>query len=514
MSAENRILSLRHFWPNAEFIGCSDIQIRSLSRDSRTTQPGQTFVALRGPDFDGHHYVHEAAQRGANAVIVESSSRTLELPQCVLGNTRAAYGTLCQALARNPSKRLQVIGITGTNGKTTTAYLIRAILDEAGGRTGLIGTVEHFDGQTSFPASLTTPDAQVLARLMARMSEVGSSAVVMEVSSHALDQRRVAGIEFDVAVFTNLAHDHLDYHPDHASYLRAKQRLFESLDPGARAVLNADDPASKSFAAHCACPTFSYAVKHPADLTVADIRGDNQGTSFRIAGAAGTGQFRTWLPGNHNLQNCLAAAAAARQIGLDWETIQAGIARVHEIPGRLQPIRCGQPFDVFIDYAHTPAALAAVLQSLRGVARGRLLCLFGAGGDRDRTKRPQMARVVEDYADLVVLSSDNPRTERPQAIIQDIMAGFTRAQAVAVEPDRETAIGLVLRAARPGDCVVIAGKGHETYQIIGSRQLFFDDRVVASELLRRLAGTARAPWASESRAAGPDQEFRRAACGA
>ena len=481
-------VSLRRLFPAATFVGCSDIEVTSPAIDSRTLEPGQTFVAVRGAKHDGHLFLAEAACKGADALLVERLQSGVSLPQCVVPDTRAAYGILCQALQGNPASQLKVIGVTGTNGKTTTAILLRSVLEAAGHRVGLVGTVEQFDGINLSPATLTTPDAAELARLMRSMVESGCSHVVMEVSSHALEQRRTTGIAFDTAVLTNLSQDHLDYHGDIGAYRVAKGRLFRELDRNAGAVLNADDPTSQLYKAESPGQATSYAIRSPANITGRDIRLSPDGSRFTISSGDGPYDIVTPLLGEHNVYNCVAAAAVGHRYGIDRATIQAGIERVREIPGRLQPVCCGQPFHVLVDYAHTPDAIRSVLKSLRAATKGRTLVLFGAGGDRDRTKRPAMAQAAEALADMIVVTSDNPRTEDPQQIIGDILAGFRRAHSLAIEPDRRTAIALILSAARPGDCVVIAGKGHEAYQIISGQRLPFDDRQVAAECLAKYVG--------------------------
>jgi UDP-N-acetylmuramoyl-L-alanyl-D-glutamate--2,6-diaminopimelate ligase len=483
------MVSLRRLLPDATFIGCSDIEVSCVSTDSRTVAPGQLFAAICGAHCDGHRFLADAVRRGAAAVLVERPAPELSEPQCVVPDTRVAYATLCHALAGNPAARLTVIGITGTNGKTTTAILTRSILQAAGHRVGLIGTIEQIDGVTSIPAALTTPGPDVLARLMRRMVDAGCSHAVMEVSSHALDQRRTAGITFDTAVFTNLTQDHLDYHRDIDAYRAAKARLFRERGPRAYAVLNADDPTSKLYAEECPGPIMRYAMRSVADFTAYDVRPSLDGSRFFVESCSGRCEIATPLTGEHNVYNLLAAAAVGRRYGIAWDVIRAGLEGVAAIPGRLERVRCGQPFGVLVDYAHTPGAIRSVLASLRRVCTGRILCLFGAGGDRDRTKRPLMAQAVEAAADAIVVTSDNPRSEDPRRIIREIVAGFRRRQPDEVEPDRRKAIELILAMARPGDCVLIAGKGHESYQIVGTQRLPFSDRAVAVEYLAKHYGS-------------------------
>jgi UDP-N-acetylmuramoyl-L-alanyl-D-glutamate--2,6-diaminopimelate ligase len=482
-------LDLRRLLPDASWIGGDNIEVRGVGVDSRAILPGDTFVALRGARCDGHRFLRDAVTRGARGVIVERAEPELAVPQCIVRDSRVAYAQLCQALEGNPAARLKLIGITGTNGKTTTSILVKSVLEAAGQRVGLIGTIEVFDGNTSIPAALTTPDAAVLARLMRRMVDAGCTHAVMEVSSHALDQRREAGLSFDVAVFTNLTQDHLDYHGDLAAYAEAKGRLFRGLAGHATAVLNSDDSTSLTFAAGCPGRLLSYGVRMQADCMARHIRLCLDGSQFQIDAGSGGCLIRSPLVGEHNVYNGLAAATVASTLGVSWSAIQQGIERVREIPGRFQAVECGQPFKVLVDYAHTPDAIRSVLRSLRQITAGRVLCLFGAGGDRDRTKRPLMAQAAES-ADMVVVTSDNPRSEDPSRIISDIVTGFRRIQALSIEPDRRTAIQHILRVAEPGDCVVLAGKGHEAYQLIGDQRLPFDDRLVAAEWLSARYGDA------------------------
>jgi UDP-N-acetylmuramoyl-L-alanyl-D-glutamate--2,6-diaminopimelate ligase len=482
-------VSLRRLLPGATFVNCDDIQVASASTDSRAVQSGELFVALRGAHVDGHRFVVSAAARGANALLMENAEPEIKLPQCVVADSRVAYGLLCQALEGNPAAKLTTIGITGTNGKSTTAFLVKSVIEAAGHRVGLIGTIEQFDGNTSIPALLTTPGADVLAKLMRRMQDAGCSHVVMEVSSHALDQHRVAGITFDTAVFTNLTQDHLDFHKDLASYRAAKSRLFRDLSANACAVLNADDPTSKEYRKVCSAQKLGYAVRGVSDLTAVGIQATLEGNRFWIESRSGRCEISSALVGPHNIYNCLAAAAVGRRLGLDWDTIRKGIEAVRGVPGRLQVVQCGQPFHVFVDYAHTPDAIASVLKGMRGIVSGKILCVFGAGGDRDRSKRPLMAQAAEATADMIVVTSDNPRTENPQRIIGEVVAGFRRTHALAIEPDRRRAIEFALSLAQAGDCVLIFGKGHESYQIVGTERLPFDDRQTAAEYLSKFNET-------------------------
>jgi UDP-N-acetylmuramoyl-L-alanyl-D-glutamate--2,6-diaminopimelate ligase len=505
-------VSLRRLLPEGSFVGCDDIRVSSVCVDSRTIESGEIFAAIRGPKVDGHQFIAEAVARGAGSLLTEIPQPDIKTPQCVVSDTRVAYAQICHALEGTPSTKLTTIGITGTNGKSTTAFLVKSLVEAAGNKAGLIGTIEQFDGTTSIPAALTTPGPEVIAKLIRRMVNAGCTHVVMEASSHALDQRRVAGIAFDIAVFTNLTQDHLDYHGTIENYRAAKALLFRDLGPSACAVLNADDPASKEFRRVCTAQRFGYAVGGVSDLTAVGLQSSLDENRFWIESRSGRCEMVSRLVGRHNVYNCLAAAAVGRRLGYSWDVIRAGIEAVRGVPGRLEPVQCGQPFHVFVDYAHTPDAINSVLSALKSVTQGRILCVFGAGGDRDRSKRPIMAQAAEAIADMIVVTSDNPRTENPQRIIGEIVAGFRRTHALAIEPDRRKAIEFALASAQAGDCVLIAGKGHESYQIIGTERLPFDDRQVAVDYLAKQSGTVRFGAGTEKRHSGPPRG--RFACGA
>ncbi|MGB2821943.1 MAG: UDP-N-acetylmuramoyl-L-alanyl-D-glutamate--2,6-diaminopimelate ligase, partial [Phycisphaerae bacterium] len=391
-----------------------------------------------------------------------------------------------------PVRKLTCVGITGTNGKTTVAHLIRAVLAAAGHSPALLGTISYETPRGSLPAGTTTPDPITLADLTAEMAAGGCSHLVMEASSHALDQRRVAGVEFRVGVFTNLSGDHLDYHDTMARYKAAKRRLFEELSGDAVAVINRDDPAGEDMASATKAAVRWYGLSPAADLWARIDRIDSTGTDFTFVGRAGEVRAHTPLIGRHNVFNCLAAASACEALGVELTAVADVLANVRYIPGRLQRVEADAPFQVFVDYAHTDDALRNVLSSLRPVTRGRLVLVFGCGGDRDRTKRPRMARVAEELADDVVITSDNPRSERPEAIIEEICAGLSAGgrSSVTIEPDRRKAIGLAVELAGGGDVVLIAGKGHETYQVLGDRRVHFDDVEEAAKAVSA-RGTAR-----------------------
>lgn len=475
--------SLRELLPEARFLGACDIRVASCCGDSRHCHPGDLFVALPGSTDDGHRYVVEAAARGASALLVERQVAECNLPTCVVSNVHQAYGKLCQALAGNPAEHLKMVGLTGTNGKTTTSLLVASILNAAGMSAGLIGTLGNFDGAEFGPAKLTTPTAPELAQWLARMRANGCTHAVVEMSSHAISQSRVAGIEFDVVGISNVRHDHLDYHGTLAEYRHTKRKALNYLTPQGIAVLNADDPVCSDFLAHLDGPALSIGIDSACEIGATPVEQFISEQTFLLSAGDETVPIRTSLIGHHNIYNCLLAAATGISYGIDLATIAYGIEKLDKVPGRLERIECGQPFAVFVDYAHTAEALAVTLDTLRPLVPGKITCVFGAGGDRDHQKRPKMGRAVERRADIAYLTSDNPRHEDPEVIANGVLAGCTEPSDIRVVLDRAEAIARALDAAKPGDCVLIAGKGHEDYQVVGDKKLYFDDRAFAREWL-------------------------------
>jgi UDP-N-acetylmuramoyl-L-alanyl-D-glutamate--2,6-diaminopimelate ligase len=476
-------LSLRKLLPEAELLGSDDIFVGTCASDSRRVRPGDVFAALPGSKHDGRKFIAEAIGRGCSAVLAQEPVAAVGVPVCIVRNVRAAFGRICQALAGNPSRQLRLVGVTGTNGKTTTSCLIARMMAKSGHKVGLLGTLGYFDGSECDEAEWTTPPADRLATYFTRMVENGCTHAVMEVSSHALDQSRLAGVELDALCVTNVRRDHLDYHRTIEDYRLAKSKAFDYLSPEGFAVINADDPTSAAYLRSIDGPVLTVATRSAAEITGELIEQHASEQTFLLTAGSDTVPVRTRMIGAHHVYNCLEAAAVGLAYGLDLPAVVQGLEAVETIPGRLHRIECGQPFGVFVDYAHTPDALEGCLKTLRDVTAGRLICVFGAGGDRDRMKRPLMGKAVELGCDLAILTNDNPRTEDPSAIIADILDGFERPADAWVIPDRADAIRRALTSAAPGDCVLIAGKGHEHYQIIGDERIEMDDYAIACDWL-------------------------------
>jgi len=463
--------------------------------DSRLVKDGDIFVAVQGTVYDGHDFIDQALTNGAEYIVRQSAPSGCnheDAQVIVVDDSAEAAALLAQAGRGNPASRLTCLAVTGTNGKTTVAYMVRSCIQKAGEKCGLIGTVIYDTCSGSgCEASLTTPDCLAIAEMTDKMVKNGAKYMVIEASSHALSQNRLAGMNFKAAAFTNLAGDHLDYHKTKEDYLAAKTRLFQALSPDATAVLNKQSPEAQLIAGQIRQKRITilwYAIDEPADITAHVESMDMDGTRFSILDTkcSSSIEVNTTLLGLYNVSNCLAAAGLCLAAGFDLQTIAAGISSLQQVPGRLEKIDGGD-FAVIVDYAHTDDALKNVLSTLKPLCKGKLRVVFGCGGDRDRTKRPRMARVVEQLADFVVVTSDNPRTERPANIIDDIVAGFENpdSEAITVEPDRKKAIELAIRTAGKDDIVLIAGKGHETYQIIGKQKFDFSDKQVAHEFLKK-----------------------------
>jgi len=479
---------LWQFDPSLELQNIPNLTLTGLAEDSRRVTSGNLFIA-RGSfssGKDGRTFLTDAASRGAAAAIVPAGTINCPLPAVGVADPASAASILAHLFYGQPSQSLKVLAVTGTNGKTTTTYLIRHLLQKFDLRCGMIGTVQNDDGNSCVESTLTTPSAIDIAEFMSAMRRNGCAACAIETSSHALHQSRVAGVRFAAAAFTNLTGDHLDYHRDMESYAAAKARLFESLDESAIAVVNATDEWSKRMIRDCRARVVRFGFNRGADYRAQDIAVTSHGTHFILTTPDGQAEVSMNLIGKHNIENALTAAAMIGEtFGFSAQQIAAALADAQGAPGRLQSVRTGQPFAVLVDYAHTDDALENVLSALRPLTRGSLRLLFGCGGDRDKTKRPRMAKTAENLADVVYVTSDNPRTENPGDIIDQILAGFSRAgrKNVIVEPDRRAAIARVLADAQPSDVVLLAGKGHENYQLIGTTKHHFDDVEEATRLL-------------------------------
>jgi UDP-N-acetylmuramoyl-L-alanyl-D-glutamate--2,6-diaminopimelate ligase len=471
-----------------------DTPCLGVTHDSRRIKPGSVFVALRGLKVDGGTFVAQAVAAGAVAVVAEREpAEPSGVPWAIVADARLALAWLAAEFFNHPSRQMQVIGITGTNGKTTTSYLVAAIFEAAGVRCGLMGTVTYRVGDKEFTATRTTPEAPELQELMRTMVSAGCGACVMEVSSHALALRRAEGIRFAAGVFTNLTRDHLDFHANMEDYFLAKRRLFELLPPDAPAAVNVDDPRGATVAEASARPV-TYAVNRTADVTPGPLALSFDGLDFDARTPRGTVHVASALVGRPNVYNILAAVAVTGALDLPLEAIEHGIARLPGVPGRFERVSsAADDITVIVDYAHTDDALRNLLETARPLAGHRLITVFGAGGDRDRTKRPLMGMVAARLSDVVVITSDNPRTEDPERIIEEVNLGAQaetrqRGAEVLTLVDRRDAIVHAISQASAGDVVLIAGKGHEKYQEIGGELLPFDDVAVAREALeaRRL----------------------------
>ncbi|NMA44004.1 MAG: UDP-N-acetylmuramoyl-L-alanyl-D-glutamate--2,6-diaminopimelate ligase [Oligosphaeraceae bacterium] len=462
--------------------------------DSRQCHAGSLFCAMQGQAFDGHEFIESALHSGAVALI---SERPVSLPEgtpwALVQNPYAAFARIAELSADYPAKSLKLLAVTGTNGKTTTAYLLRHIFKTAGFRVGMLGTVEYDLGSSLIPADRTTPTPFELQKLLAQMRDNRLEYAVLELSSHALEQERLGSAKVEGAVFTNLSQDHLDYHTDFEAYYRAKRRLFtEMLAPDMPMIVNLDDQWGKRLATDCQRQNVvTYSLKSAADLQVKDVESNLEGSSFSLQGIQHAWHLRSRLTGLFNVYNLAGAVALAQALGIDQATVQKALSDFAAVPGRMQRIASRKGPAVFVDYAHTDEALRNVLAALRPVCQGQLCLLFGCGGNRDKAKRPMMAKAAEEGADRIFLSSDNPRRECPEDIIADVMRGFAEPEKVQVIIERENAIRTAIESAQPEDIVLIAGKGHETYQEINGVKKHFDDVEIAAKYLQNLGSQTR-----------------------
>jgi UDP-N-acetylmuramoyl-L-alanyl-D-glutamate--2,6-diaminopimelate ligase len=482
--AMGQLESLRTLLPGAVFHGADDIGFQGCACDSRNVKPGDLFIAIQGESTDGLAHLSEAVERGCAAAVVDRPIEDFRIPTIVVPNARAAHASLCQHLAGNPSRVMKVIGVTGTNGKTTTACLIAGVLNHAGNKAGLLGSLGYFDGEDVEDPTDANPSPEKLASVLARMVRNGCTHAVMEVSADAIEKSRIAGVSYDAVCLTNITHDHLDA-ANIQNYRRAKRRIFEYLSPEGFAVVNADDPVASEILNTHQGPALTIGIEKAAEIMGMPLEQCVSEQTFLLTAGCDTLPVRTQMIGTHHIYNCLTAAAVGLAYGLELPQIVRSIESAAHLPGRLERIECGQSFGVFVDFAQTPDALKKTLQTLRSVTSGRVICVFGAGGERDRAKRPRMGQIAEKFADLAIVTSDNPRREDPMSILIDILKGYSDAEHAELIPDRGEAIRQALELAHPGDCVLIAGRGDERFQVVGDESIEFDDREVAKDWLYR-----------------------------
>ena len=478
---------------DARVVNNVDAEITGIAYDSRNVRPGYIFIARKGGAFDSHEFIPRAIESGAVAIVAEREmDADIDVPYVVVPDGRIAMGQAAAAFYDYPTRKMKLIGVTGTSGKTTTTHLIQAIFNASGMKAGLIGTLGARIGSESIDTKHTTPESLDLQRILANMVEQGVRVVAMEVSSHGLYQGRVMGCEFDCAVFANIARDHLDFHGTVEAYLDAKLMLFRNYPEMSNkefvAVINADDPSSDKVRSVSNGKVITFGIDSPADVGASNVVVTENSVSFDMTYSGRTVPVKLGIGGSFNVYNALSAAASALAMGLDIETIADGLATARSVPGRFESVECGQDFGVLVDYAHTPDELENVLKTAKALTENLLIAVFGCGGDRDKGKRPIMGGIGAELADIAVVTSDNSRTEDPNAIIDNILAGIGKDKMshVNVQVDRKEAIREALTLARAGDLVVIAGKGHEDYQIFADRTIHFDDREVAREILSEL----------------------------
>ncbi|MBD3675147.1 MAG: UDP-N-acetylmuramoyl-L-alanyl-D-glutamate--2,6-diaminopimelate ligase [Planctomycetaceae bacterium] len=481
-----RPVRLKTLFPLASYSGCADVKVISCACDSQTIERGAAFVAIPGNHQDGADFIPDAIGRGAAVLITEKPVHSQGLPQVIVPCAREAYGKIQSALAGNPSRSLKVAAVTGTNGKTSVSWILRSIVQSSLGGCGMLGTIEYDDSLNILPATLTTPPADVIQTLLRQTRQSGSRYAVLEASSHALHQQRLAGCELDAAVITNVTHDHLDYHKDRDSYVKTKASLSRYLRESGMMLMNADDPGAQEAAGFVSHPhIITYGLHLAAEIKGVILEESLRGSRFSVTWQQEELLFSTPLIGRHQVSNCLAAIAIALRWEISPEAIQRGLSRLRCIPGRLQLVDHQRSVSCFVDYAHTADALEQSIAHLRRLSSGRIILVFGAGGDRDRAKRPLMGQASRQ-ADVTIITSDNPRSEDPHAIIADIQEGLTdSSQNVHCEVDRRKAIDRAVRLASAGDVVLVAGKGHEKEQHIGAEVIPFDDCQVIRDCLER-----------------------------
>lgn len=462
----------------------TDSEITDITDNSKNITKGCLFVCIQGARFDGHSAASEAVEKGAAAVVVERDTGVCN--QITVENSRAAYARICANFYGNPSEKLKLIGVTGTNGKTTTTFLLKDIFDRLGVKSGLIGTVKNVTGKGAYTASLTTPDSKDLQKLFCEMVESGCEYCIMEVSSQALAQGRVDGCHFSVGLFTNLTQDHLDYHETFENYKDAKRRLFEMSDT---AVLNIDDAAAPAMVAGLPCKTVSFSTcSNTADFVAKNIQCTASSVQYELLWNDRIGRVQVAIPGHFTVYNSMGAAICAIESGCDFKAVLTALASGAGVPGRVEVVPTATEYTILIDYAHSPDGLENVLASVRETTAGRIITVFGCGGDRDETKRPKMGKIVGDMSDIAIVTSDNPRSENPEQIVQDILTGMTGCKArIKTLVNRTDAIRCAMQEAKKGDVVLLAGKGHETYQILNTGKIHYDEREIVAQILKESA---------------------------
>ena len=479
-----KLSTLVHHLESMGTYNLCDVEITGITNDSRKVRPGYLYVAIKGYKADGHNFIKKSLECGAQAIVSEEKlSLDTSIPQIVVRNTRKALSSLSCCFYNNPSQKINVVGVTGTNGKTTTTFLTKSIIEKAGYEAGLIGTINYQIGEKMITAQETTPESVELQRLIAEMVAAKMKFAVMEVSSHSAIQHRIENIDFKTAVFTNITAEHLDYHKTISNYMNAKLELFKNLRKDSFAVLNADDEFSEYFADRTNAKILWYGIKNDADIKAEICRESTSDIMIKLKYSGKEIDMKMPFVGVHNVYNVLAAVASAISLGFELDVIKSGIETAPTVPGRLESVPCNRGFEVVVDYAHTPHALETVLQALRNLVKGKILLVFGCGGDRDKEKRPLMGRIADEKSDIFWLTNDNPRSEDPLNIIDGIKAGIKPGRSFHTQINRHKAIADALSEATDGDLVLVAGKGHEKYQIIKDTITPFDDREVIKAIL-------------------------------
>jgi len=466
---------------NVEHSHLENIEVGKVTCDSRAVDAGDVFVCINGVSVDGHKFADKAVEHGASVIVCERDLGYSN--QIVVENTRKVYALLCGKYFGEPSKKIKLVGVTGTNGKTSTCMLLKHILESNGYKVGLIGTVQNMVGDSVLPAKNTTPDAFELHSLFSLMVMAGCDYVVMEVSSHAIDQDRVYGLHFESAVFTNLTQDHLDYHKTMENYLDVKKRLFSMCNS---AVVNLDDEYSKDIISVCKCKTVTYSTKrNDSSFSGKNIKQKVDGVDFEMVGDGVIGRAKIKTPGLFSVYNAMAASVCAIELGIPFSNVLNSLLTAPKVKGRAEVVPTGKDFSVVIDYAHTPDGLKNILSVMNEVKEGRLITVFGCGGDRDKDKRPKMGLIASKYSDMIIVTSDNPRSEDPIQIINDIVEGIKETfTPYEVIENRETAIQYAITHAQKGDIILLAGKGHETYQILSNTTIHLDEREIVADVLK------------------------------